>query len=87
MGNVSGAEMRVQHVIAPSAGNYTIPALVSLLEIPGIDLVPDRQETAPTGRTIRIKTAPRSVRQPTTVAERIAVIRAALLSMQDGGMG
>ena len=81
--------MRVQrHVIAPPAGSYAIiPALVSLPEIPGIDLAPDRQETAPTGPTIRIKTAPCSVRRPTTVAERIAVIKAELRAMQDGGMG
>ena len=89
MGNVSGAEMRVQrHVIAPSAGNYAIiPASVSLLEIPGIVLAPDRQETAPTGPTIRIKTAPRPVRRPVTVEEMIAAIKAALRAMQDGGMG
>ena len=64
--------------LLPPSKPVTLPA------VPGIKLDPTRAETAPTGPIIRVGDAPRLVRRDTTVAERIAAIRAEWLRVQAG---
>jgi hypothetical protein len=66
--------------------SYLLPQSkpVTLVDVPGIKPDPTRAETAPTGPVLRIGDAPRLVRRDTTVAERIAAIRAEWLRVQAG---